>query len=154
MKICVFSDSHGTPENMIKAVEREDPALCFFLGDGERDARALEQHFPKLPVYMVRGNCDLRSAQPQQLFCAVGGVNIFATHGHIYGVKHDPSLSELCRAAEGADVALYGHTHMAHRESRDGLEILNPGSIGRGLRPSYGLIRTGDGMLQLEIRYL
>jgi len=32
MKICVFSDSHGWAENMIEAVWREHPTLCFFLG--------------------------------------------------------------------------------------------------------------------------
>ena len=83
-----------------------------------------------------------------------GGVRIFATHGHLFNVKYDPSLSELVREAKDADVVLFGHTHSAHREKRDGMEILNPGSIGRGARPSYGVIMICDGEIQTEIRYL
>ena len=32
MKCLVFSDSHGYADNMIEAVRREQPTLCFFLG--------------------------------------------------------------------------------------------------------------------------
>ena len=154
MKVCVFSDSHGCPENLVRAVEAEKPALCFFLGDGERDLGALRERFPDLPVYAVRGNCDLRSGLPKQLACAVGGVRIFATHGHLYDVKHDPSLFGLLRAAEGADLALFGHTHTALAERREGTVIFNPGSIGRSARPSYGVITIGEGETRTEIRRL
>ena len=154
MKICVFSDSHGCPANLIQAVETEQPSFCFFLGDGEKDVQALGKRFPNLPVYTVRGNCDLRSEQPRQLRCAVDGVTFFAPHGHLYDVKHDSSLSELCREAEGADVVLFGHTHIPTLEKRDGMEILNPGSIGRSAHPSYGVIMTGGGGVRAEIRYL
>ena len=154
MKVCVFSDSHGCSANLVKAVKTEEPSLCFFLGDGEKDVQILEKRFPSLPVYSVRGNCDLRSEQPRQICCVMGGVRFFATHGHLFNVKYDPSLSELLQEAKGADVVLFGHTHTALRESRDGMEILNPGSIGRYTRPSYGIIMIGDGEIQTEIRYL
>ena len=62
MKICVFSDSHGYANNMIEAVRREKPALCFFLGDGESDLVTLRGRFPDLPVNAVRGNCEDRKS--------------------------------------------------------------------------------------------
>ena len=99
MKICVFSDSHGTAENMIEAVRRETPELCFFLGDGERDLTVLQERFPHLPINTVRGNCDLRSVQSLSLRCAVGGLSIYAVHGHQHEVKYDDMLRELLRAA-------------------------------------------------------
>ena len=104
----------------------------------------------------MRGNCDLRSELPPFLCCAVGGVRIFAAHGHLYNVKYDPALEELCGAAraEGADVLLFGHTHRAHREHSRGMEILNPGAVGRGPRPSYGLLHLDDGRAEAEIKYL
>ena len=141
---------------MIEAVRREKPALCFFLGDGEGDLVTLRGRFPDLPVNAVRGNCDLRSTLPRALSCAVGGLRIFATHGHLYGVKHDPIFRELCYAAleENADVVLFGHTHAPFRDRTMGMELLNPGSIGPTTRPSYGLILKDGDTVETAIRFL
>ena len=84
IKACVFSDSHGCLERMISVVGRENPVLCFFLGDGERDFRELQDRFPSLPFYAVRGNCDLRSKISSALICTVVGVYIFVVHGHLF----------------------------------------------------------------------
>ena len=156
MKFIVFSDSHGDVDHMIRAVRLENPALCFFLGDGEYDLTRLQRRFPSLPVNAVRGNCDLRSTLPRALTCAAGGVRIFATHGHLYGVKHDPIYRELCEAAlaENADVVLFGHTHEPFRDRTMGMELLNPGSIGPTTRPSYGLILLGGDRIETAVRYL
>ena len=99
-------------EEVVQAIEREQPRLCFHLGDGERDAAALQRRFPELPLYAVRGNCDLRSALSPTLDCAIGGVPIFATHGHLFQVKYEPRLDSLTQAARdrGARLALFGHT--------------------------------------------
>ena len=156
MKFIVFSDSHGDVDHMIRAVRLENPALCFFLGDGEYDLTRLQRRFPSLPVNAVRGNCDLRSTLPRALTCAAGGVRIFATHGHLYGVKHDPIYRELCEAAlaENADVVLFGHTHEPFRDRTMGMELLNPGSIGPTTRPSYGLILLDGDRVETAVRYL
>ncbi len=154
LKICVFSDTHGRSEPMLKAVRREEPVLCFFLGDGERDLNVLQESFPELLVYAVRGNCDLRSSLPLELHCAVGGVEIFATHGHIYSVKHDPQLSELRDAAGRARVVLYGHTHIARCEELEDKLVLNPGSSGYGAQPGYGILLIEDGRVQARLRSL
>ena len=156
MKFIVFSDSHGDVDHMIRSVRLENPALCFFLGDGEYDLTRLQRRFPSLPVNAVRGNCDLRSTLPRALTCAAGGVRIFATHGHLYGVKHDPIYRELCEAAlaENADVVLFGHTHEPFRDRTMGMELLNPGSIGPTTRPSYGLILLDGDRVETAVRFL
>ena len=156
MKFIVFSDSHGDVDHMIRAVRLENPALCFFLGDGEYDLTRLQRRFPSLPVNAVRGNCDLRSTLPRALTCAAGGVRIFATHGHLFGVKHDPIYRELCEAAlaENADVVLFGHTHEPFRDRTMGMELLNPGSIGPTTRPSYGLILLDGDRVETAVRFL
>lgn len=156
MKICVFSDSHGYAGNMIEAVRREKPTLCFFLGDGESDLVTLRSHYPDLPINVVRGNCDLRSTQPLILKAVVAGVRIFAVHGHQHEVKYDDDVRELCYAAlrADADVVLFGHTHLPYLDHHLGMEIMNPGSIGKVKNPSYGLLTIEDGKLSAEIRYL
>ena len=156
MKFIVFSDSHGVADNMIRAVEIEKPDLCFFLGDGERDLDTLQKRFPTLPVNAVRGNCDVFSTLPQTLVCAAGGLKIFATHGHLYGVKHDPIFRDLCEAAlaSDADVVLFGHTHDPFRDFTMGMVLMNPGSIGPTTRPSYGLILTDGEKAETGIVFL
>lgn len=152
MKICVFSDSHGYAKNMIEAVRREKPALCFFLGDGESDLVALCGFFPDLPVYAVRGNCDMRSKLPSSLQCTVGGVKIFAAHGHLQEVKYDPELTTLLDAAGDTDVVLFGHTHDALQETRRGKRMINPGTIGRSKNASYALLEIDQGEFFSEIK--
>lgn len=156
MKICVFSDSHGYAGNMIKAVRLENPALCFFLGDGETDLVTLRGSYPDLPIYTVRGNCDLRSTQPLILNAVVSGFRFYAVHGHQHEVKYDDSVRELCYAAlrADADVVLFGHTHLPYLDHHLGMEIMNPGSIGKVKNPSYSLLTIEDGKLSAEIRYL
>ena len=151
MKICVFSDSHGGVDNMIRATERESPDMCFFLGDGERDLARYRVRFPHLSVFSVRGNCDLRSEDPIYLCGVFGGVKIFATHGHQHHVKYDPGYYELKEAAQalGARVVLFGHTHEAYLNDEYGLMLMNPGSIGRH---RYGILEINDGELHAKLK--
>ena len=153
MKLCVFSDSHGAADRLIAAIRRETPALCFFLGDGERDLAAAQARFPSLPFYAVRGNCDLRSGLSGELVCSAGGVRFFVTHGHLYDVKYDPGLERLTAAARaaGADTALFGHTHRPLCERLAGVLCLNPGSIGRG---AYAVLTVADGQCTADLKTL
>ena len=95
MKACVFSDSHGLVGHMITVIELEKPDICFFLGDGERDLARLEDHFPDLPIYAVRGNCDFNTDLQRLILCNVEGVIIFATHGHLSNVKYEDDFRTL-----------------------------------------------------------
>ncbi len=139
---------------MIRAIAREKPALCFFLGDGERDLVQVQSRYPQLPFYAVRGNCDWRSALSASIVCTVGGVCVFATHGHLYDVKHEPDRDSLLRAAEeaGACLALFGHTHLPLLETRRGITLLNPGSVGRSARPGYALLSLDGGSVKAELK--
>ena len=156
IKTCVFSDSHGCAQHMITAVERENPSLCFFLGDGERDFRELQERFPLLSFYAVRGNCDLRPTLSKALVCTVGGVGILVTHGHLYQVKYEPAYESLIAAAQeaGAGLVLFGHTHHPTLERHAGITLLNPGSIGRTAYPAYAVLSLEDGRFSAELKAL
>lgn len=154
MKICVFSDSHGYAGNMMTAIELEKPDLCFFLGDGERDIARVIEEYPDLPVYAVSGNCDFRTDLSSSLFCEVGGVKIFATHGHLSRVKYEYDLETLTSQAveAGADIALFGHTHSQQLCESRGVTLLNPGSIGRGYYPSYAVLTIENGRYMTDLK--
>lgn len=154
MKACVFSDSHGLVGHMITVIELEKPDICFFLGDGERDVIRLEEHFPDLPIYAVRGNCDFRTDLQRLIVCNVEGVIIFATHGHLSNVKYEDDLRTLTYQAKeaGADIALFGHTHCQHLSENDGITLLNPGPAGFGYYPGYAVLNIENGTFTAELR--
>jgi predicted phosphodiesterase len=50
-----------------------------------------------------------------------------------------------------ADIALFGHTHNQYIKEVKGMTVMNPGSIGRGFKPSYGLIYIEGDTVKAEI---
>ena len=141
---------------MITAIEREQPRCVFFLGDGVRDLDVVQERFQGLYYYAVRGNCDLRPSLNASICCEVGGVRIFAAHGHQYQVKYESSLTTLAAAArkEGAAAALFGHTHEPYCAEHDGILLFNPGAIRRILHPCYGVLDIEDGKIRAELKTL
>lgn len=147
MKILVFADSHGNVTNMKRAAEEEQPDRIFHLGDMTRDAQALAQAFPQIPLEYVCGNCDGYSDVPAQLIADVEGRRVMLTHGHLYHVKL--GIGALLEAARKArvDAVLFGHTHEALCTRHDALWVMNPGSIRDSWRATYGVLETGgDGL--------
>ena len=153
-RICVFSDSHGCPDNMIRVMEQENPDMVIHLGDGEGDLVPLKNRYPRTEVLNVRGNCDGRSAAPMKLVLRVEQVRLFAVHGHEYNVKFDRTLTKLRYSAMEAEanVVLFGHTHKPYQDHSLAMEILNPGSIGYGARPSYGLLTVNGSKVTVELK--
>lgn len=143
MRIVVFSDSHRDYFPLQRIMLAQPKAEVFLhLGDGEEEFEQLRQRFPTKLMRGVAGNCDWGSIGRKFDLITCEGKRIFFTHGHIYGVK--AGLDDLLRAARnmGADIALYGHTHVPHTEYVDGMYVMNPGSTSspRDGKPSYGVI--------------
>lgn len=136
-RILVCSDSHGRPDLLHLALEQQPGAeYLVFLGDGAADA----DYFTRLPgkqAYIVRGNCDGDSQYPLWQSFSVAGITVICTHGHHSYVKY--SLADLLHTAQaqGAALALYGHTHEARLDYEDGIYLFNPGCMHEG---RYGFV--------------
>lgn len=68
------------------------------------------------------------------------GRKIYATHGHGFSIDHLPALAPQ-------DVFIQGHTHLPVAEVKDGINVLNPGSIAlpKENNPnSYGVLENGE----------
>ena len=117
------------------------------LGDGLRDLELALTLYPKLRAYSVAGNCDYGALEPTDGLAAFDGVVIFYTHGHMYGVKYDLDTLADAASARGAEVALFGHTHIPHAETRGGVFLFNPGSCGRCYTgpDTYGILTLDGG---------
>jgi len=147
-KICVFSDTHGYAEHMLRTIRREKPDYVLFLGDGASDVETVRRALPLQAVQYVRGNCDLFDRAPAVRTVKIAGKTIFCTHGHLQRVKLEaPGFRTLWYAAReaGADVALFGHTHTPFLEQTPEVLLVNPGTAGRVSRPGYArLCIDGD----------
>lgn len=131
MKILVLSDTHGEIEKAEEVIRKSRGInLIIHLGDYYRDAQKLSDLFPDIPVEYIHGNSDFMIDDvPAEKILQFNGKKIFITHGHKYSVKWD--YEKLFRKAEeiGADVILFGHTHVPKLVSKNKCLILNPGSI-------------------------
>ena len=132
-KLLVLSDSHGGRAAIERVLMKESKSIdaLIFLGDGLRDLELALTLYPKLRAYSVAGNCDYGALEPTDGLAAFDGVVIFYTHGHMYGVKYDLDTLADAASARGAEVALFGHTHIPHAETRSKVFLFNPGSCGR-----------------------
>ncbi|MBQ9493706.1 MAG: metallophosphoesterase [Oscillibacter sp.] len=147
MKILVLSDSHGDAQTACLAVEKEQPHMIFFLGDGWRDSDLIIERFPDTPLFRVPGNCDYFQSQknaPEQLV-ALEGFRILLCHGHTYGVKQGLWEAEETAKREHLDAFLFGHTHSPLFRRHGKTLYLNPGSIGMSIPPTYGVLNAERG---------
>ena len=148
-KLLILSDSHSNRlalEHILKAEADHIDALIF-LGDGLRDLEQTLTLYPRLRAYAVAGNCDFGALEPLDGLAAFDGVVVFYTHGHMYGVKYDLDTLSDAAAARGANVALFGHTHVPVAEQRGDVFLFNPGSCGRCYAGpnTYGILTLADG---------
>ena len=87
----------------------------------------------------------------------MGGHKVFLTHGHRYGVSY--TLANLRETAEelGADVAIYGHTHMPALDEQNDIVLLNPGSVAKprqaGLKKTYAVITINDKTGKMSVKF-
>lgn len=151
MKILVVSDTHRHMEKMCMAVELEQPDMVLHLGDHDSDAMELARRMPNLPVCYVRGNCDGFLSDTALSYCSsIGGVKIFAAHGHKYSVKSGLLSFRYAALEAGAQVALFGHTHCPYVEHYGELWLMNPGACG-AYRASYGLVEIENGSVSCRV---
>ena len=149
MKVAVFSDTHSNTTLMLEAVRRCRPDAVIHLGDHDRDALEIRGEFPEIPLYNVCGNCDLMPLAPNKLTVQLGPVKAFLTHGHIFDTgfsRGSPIVDTLVYAAqeEGAQIAMFGHTHQPLYEQVGGVQVLNPGSSGKGRNPTWAIVEIFD----------
>lgn len=125
-KILVISDTHGLVLPLKEIFEKHtDVTAIFHCGDSE-----LMNFDPILKkVHIVRGNCDYDRTLPNELFIKIGQHKIYMTHGHMHDVK--VSLDKLNDRAQemGAEIALYGHSHIAKANMMNDVLMVNPGSL-------------------------
>lgn len=149
MKIVVVSDTHGRIDEFVnKLNSMEKPQFIIHLGDYTEDGEKIRV-IANVDTIIVKGNGDyLNSTCKEEEVLDIGGKRFFITHGHKYGVKY--GLTNLMYRGEevGADIILFGHTHVPLIVKESDIMIMNPGSVSypRGIerRKTFGIIDIGE----------
>ena len=149
MKILVLSDSHGNVNNMVLAVDQTKPDMILHLGDVMRDGEKLHGFFPSIPFEQVPGNCDYAAFEPPEKLLFLGDKRVLMCHGHTLHVKSGLLTAMYAAMEQKADVFLFGHTHRIFSETRNGVAMLNPGSIGDSRYPTYGILEISAGQIRI-----
>ena len=155
MRILVISDSHGRTSKIEQAIESQSEAKhIFFLGDCVRDIEDYPFIYPDRTFHIVSGNCDFGSLCKSEDSVVLGGKKILFTHGHHLSVKGGIARLRQTAKQQGADIVLFGHTHIATKEYADGIHFVNPGSLSsaREGRCSYAVIDIeSNGIMPIHI---
>ncbi len=154
-RMVVFSDSHGDRRQLERAVfqayEKGRVDELLFLGDGVRDWEQVTSHlpaqYPQAGFRYVLGNNDPGCDGMDDILFELGGVRMYACHGHWIGVK--TSLTRLMFKAmqQEAKVTFYGHTHVARVDEEKGVLMICPGSVRdtyRGNACAYAEVIVAD----------
>ena len=171
--ILIVSDTHGRVSRLNELIEYRqsldksgDPLTLIYLGDGLTDLFSCSQ-YDNIICHAVRGNCDFSSEIYGNITnkteaIELMGHRIVLTHGDLYNVKLGLALVEKLAEDTGADILLFGHTHLklqkyvnvdekyadapAYKEKLKTLKsyyLFNPGSA-KGYDRSYGILTITD----------
>ena len=147
MKILIVSDTHRSLNNLDTALCNEEPIdMLIHLGDVERQMAEIAK-MVDCPIHMVAGNNDFLCALEDEEEFEIGKYKVFITHGHQYYVGMSEEYLQEEARVRGADIVMYGHTHVPKLTFESDLITLNPGSLTyprqKGRRPSY-MVMTID----------
>lgn len=159
MKVLIVSDTHGKDEKLEEAVMRETP-FDYLIHCGDVEGREFYiEALAECPCTIVSGNNDFFSDLPRESEIELGGRRIMVTHGHYYGVSMDVYGLVDEAKSRNVQIAMFGHTHKPMAELRDGVLVINPGSLSyprqEGRKPSYAVMEIEEGKEpEVEIRFL
>lgn len=162
MALVVASDLHGSAmwtRRLLDACEAEKASQLVLLGDvlyhGPRNplpdgydppevVRLLNEEAGR--IVAIQGNCDsevdsmvLQFPLFQFASVVVDDRRFLCTHGHRF---NDGNLPPMVTG----DVLLFGHSHLYLAEERDGIYLVNPGSVSlaKGGNPNSYMVYRND----------
>lgn len=129
MKVLVTSDTHGIYTQIRDYIlSHDDIDLLIHAGDGVGDVESIGYE-TGINYEVVTGNNDYSSNEAFDKVIEVYDLRIFLTHGHRYDVYYgEDKIIEKAKELD-CDIAIHGHTHECKNTLKDGVTILNPGSV-------------------------
>lgn len=146
MKLLLMSDTHGNQAGIRKAIKLAGKVdAVIHLGDYDRDTKCIKKH----KVYSVKGNCDIGSTERGERLITLEGKKILMLHGHKQRVKFGLMNLGFYAQEKGADIALFGHTHIPTEQYSGNILLYNPGCLS-GIRQTYGIMTIDKGRVNIK----
>lgn len=159
MRILVVSDTHRYNNNLYKVIESLGKLdMVIHCGDAEGTEEQIRAKL-NCPMCIVEGNNDYYSNLPKEAFFEAEGKKIYVTHGHYHHVNMGTERLISEAQKKGADIVIFGHTHCPKMEKKDGIVVLNPGSISyprqMDRKPTYIVIESdNNGNMRYTLNYV
>jgi len=168
MKILIFSDSHRDSTTMCIAVEKEQPDMIIYLGDGIADTEEVSRRHHDIKIIKVLGSLDSNKDDEEWVkYAEICGKRFMLAHGHTfynnYVMNQDGTyvLTQTAMAEaqqsilkfmseNNIDITLHGHIHepfLYNSLTQPKGWIMCPGRIGRAASdvgfatPMYGVLK-------------
>jgi hypothetical protein len=157
-RILAISDTHAKklgvlPKSLLAEIGKAD--IVVHCGD-YIDLSLLEElrHSAKrfVGVFGNMDSTDIRREVPAKTVFEVEGRRIGVIHPHWGGAAIGVEEA-IAEEFHGVDMILYGHTHDASCETRDGVTFVNPGQAYADdtAKATAGIVMVGDKGFEIEI---
>lgn len=137
MKIAIISDIHDNEINLAKTLNwcgRENIEALICCGDitNADTLKFISEEFKK-DIYLIRGNMDIYEEKEVGNYPNIKYLGRFGRlelAGKKIGICHEPLYISEVKDLGQCDIIFYGHTHQPWQETKDGAELVNPGTLG------------------------
>lgn len=158
MKIIIIADIHDNLTNLKQCLDyaRESGVgrlICCGDVTNSETLRYMSDHF-KGNIMLVRGNMEIYGEQEVADYSHIyygGRVGYFEVGNRTVGVCHEPYLIDKVLERKDCYIVFYGHTHRPWEETKNGVRIVNPGTLGGVFsRPTYAIWDTETDELEMK----
>lgn len=160
MKVLIISDSHRKDNVILNIIKHEEPFdMLIHLGDIEGGELKLNYSVGiGTSLVIIKGNNDFFSDLPDEKELRIGTHKILLSHGHSYGVSLDLESYRTEALSRGCDIAMFGHTHKPVIDNKNGVLLINPGSVAyprqSDRRATYVILEITDEKAEAKIKYV
>jgi len=153
MRIAVFSDTHRNIDPVVSIIEGlPADTILYHLGDYMLDAMHIERLTGRRMTKVWGNNDNSHGGEDLIVEDLADDLRVFATHGHRYGVKLDLERLVFEAKRAGANLVLYGHTHVPAVDEIDGMMVVCPGAFYGASYMSYAEIDIGERIIPKIIK--
>lgn len=158
MKFLIISDIHDNLVNLEKCLnwgrrQLIENAIC--PGDvvNSEILAYLSENFKA--VYLVRGNLEIYDEVEVKKYDNInylGRFGVFEIDNKTIGLCHEPWYIKSVLKIKPCQIVFYGHTHEPWIEEKDGVTLVNPGTLGGVFtKASFAVWDSKNGQLELKI---
>jgi uncharacterized protein len=159
MKIAIVADIHDNIVNLEKLINwcnatKVGAIIC--AGD-ITNAETLEFLATKFAgtIYLIRGNMEIYEEAEIKKYKNInyyGRFGVANIEGKNIGLCHEPPFVNELLKGDKCDLIFYGHTHKPWIEEKQGVKIINPGTLsGTFQRASFAVWEVENGKIDLNL---